>query len=1232
MTGPTTKGCSVYLTGAALARQTVSLSSNNAAVTVPATVTVAAGASSAGFSATVASVKTTQIATLTAVSGAVSTKLALTVNPAPVAAISVSASTIAFGNTMVNSIVSQSLTLTSTGTAPLTITAATLSGAGFSASGSTFPVTLNPGQTTTLAISYNPLTAGPANGTITVANNSAATPSVATNLTGTGLAAVSALTCGSSAGIGPASIFCTATLNVAAPPGGQSVILSSNNAAVTVPSTVTIPPGATSAAFAATLSSVTSNQVALLTASANGVARSFSLQDTAAIPTLTASTASLVFGNVAVNSAASVSLTLTSSGNAPLTISAATISGAGFSASGVSFPVTLNPGQSATLTVSFNPVAAGPANGTITIANNSSATPSLAISASGAGLAGLSALSCSSSSAVGPASVPCTATLNVAAPPGGQSLTLSSSNAAVIVPSSVTIPAGMTSAAFASTLSSVTSDQVAVLTACANGVARSFSLQDTAAIPTLTASTTSLVFGNVAVNNSASVSLTLTSSGNAPLTISAATISGAGFSASGVSFPVTLNPGQSATLTLSFNPVAAGPANGAIAIANNSSATPSLVISLGGTGLAALSSLSCASSSAIGPASVPCSATLNVAAPPGGQSVTLSSTNAAVTVPSTVTIPPGATSAAFAATLSCVSSNQAAVLTALANAASQSFALQDTAAIPTLAVSTTSLLFGNVAVNSAASVSLTLTSSGTAPVTATSASLTGTGFTISGVTFPVTLNPGQSFTLTVLFNPSVADAAAGLLTISSNSSSGPSTIVSLSGTGVYSNNGKTYYLAPRANGGSDANSGLAPNEPWLTPNHSLRCGDVIVAAASAAYNSDNFNSGQWGTVSCPAGNNVAWLQCATFDGCKINSTRYGIYVDRSYWGVQGWEVTVAAPGTGFCFGAAPRWGSPTEVHHIVFANNVANGCQSGGFVTFNIDSTTSVDYVSIVGNVAYNASQSNAHCFSGISIYQPVQSDSAPGTHIYISGNFSFGNFDPSYCNGTLPTDGEGIILDTFDGDQGGMPTPYAAQALVENNILVANGGRGFEVQNNAAASQHSTIYSRYNTLWGNNLDTNQVDPLCGEFLILTAYGTNAYANLVAASKSAGCGGYPLTDFWTYQGDSSDSVYNNFAYAMGAQNSSSSESGSFTYAASNITAQSSLFANAAAPAAPNCTGTANVPACMSNVITSFTPTTPAAAGYGYQAPGSAPISDPLFPKWLCSVNIPAGLTTMGCLP
>ena len=75
----------------------------------------------------------------------------------------------------------------------------------------------------------------------------------------------------------------------------------------------------------------------------------------------------------------------------------------------------------------------------------------------------------------------------------------------------------------------------------------------------------------------------MTSSGTAPLTISAETVTGSKFSLSGISLPVTLNPGKTATLYIEFKPTATGPATGSVTLTDNTSAGKA-TIALSGTG------------------------------------------------------------------------------------------------------------------------------------------------------------------------------------------------------------------------------------------------------------------------------------------------------------------------------------------------------------------------------------------------------------------------------------------------------------------------------------------------------------------------------------------------------------------------------------------------------------------------------------------------------------------------
>lgn len=100
----------------------------------------------------------------------------------------------------------------------------------------------------------------------------------------------------------------------------------------------------------------------------------------------------------------------------------------------------------------------------------------------------------------------------------------------------------------------------------------------------LTLNPTSLSFGNVQAGNSASLNVTVKNTGTATLSISKASISGTGFSLSGLTVPASLSAGHSITFTVKFAPSQAGSVSGNLAVVSSSS---SANISLSGTGAAA---------------------------------------------------------------------------------------------------------------------------------------------------------------------------------------------------------------------------------------------------------------------------------------------------------------------------------------------------------------------------------------------------------------------------------------------------------------------------------------------------------------------------------------------------------------------------------------------------------------------------------------------------------------------
>ncbi|MBI3476071.1 MAG: choice-of-anchor D domain-containing protein [Acidobacteria bacterium] len=100
----------------------------------------------------------------------------------------------------------------------------------------------------------------------------------------------------------------------------------------------------------------------------------------------------------------------------------------------------------------------------------------------------------------------------------------------------------------------------------------------------------------------------------------------------------------------------------------------------------------------------------------------------------------------------------------------------------TLAVSPTSLNFGNVTVGSTANLPITLTAMN-GPVTISSAQINSSEFSLPGFVVPKTISTGQSLTVTAAFTPKLAGTASANLVLTSDAANSPNT-VPLTGVGV----------------------------------------------------------------------------------------------------------------------------------------------------------------------------------------------------------------------------------------------------------------------------------------------------------------------------------------------------------------------------------------------------------------------------------------------------------------
>jgi hypothetical protein len=92
----------------------------------------------------------------------------------------------------------------------------------------------------------------------------------------------------------------------------------------------------------------------------------------------------------------------------------------------------------------------------------------------------------------------------------------------------------------------------------------------------LSVSSPNIAFGNVTVGTSSTQTRKVTAGASA-VTISSASWAGAGFSLSGITFPVALMAGQSVPFAVTFAPQVSGAASGGVSFLSNASNSPTTV-------------------------------------------------------------------------------------------------------------------------------------------------------------------------------------------------------------------------------------------------------------------------------------------------------------------------------------------------------------------------------------------------------------------------------------------------------------------------------------------------------------------------------------------------------------------------------------------------------------------------------------------------------------------------------
>jgi len=186
---------------------------------------------------------------------------------------------------------------------------------------------------------------------------------------------------------------------------------------------------------------------------------------------LTSAVSHLEFGSVVIGYKQTLANEIVNNSNSAVTLTAARVDQPDFSLSAKQLPLTLAPGETAALTVNYQPKAHGTSTGTVTLAD-ASTTSSTSFSVSG---------------------------------------TATSAGKLSVAPSTIS-------------------------------------------------------FGTVGVGQNQKVSASVTNTGGSDVTITQASISGNGFSLSGLTLPITLHPSSSVPFTVVFAPASGGPVNGSISL------------------------------------------------------------------------------------------------------------------------------------------------------------------------------------------------------------------------------------------------------------------------------------------------------------------------------------------------------------------------------------------------------------------------------------------------------------------------------------------------------------------------------------------------------------------------------------------------------------------------------------------------------------------------------------------
>ncbi len=823
-------------------------------------------------------------------------------------------SALRFGGIVVGQSETLLVTVTNTGQTSVTVSGIAVGNSEFTTSSVSLPLVLSAGQSVDLSVTFAPKTMGWTGSTIRFFSNAS---NANLNVGGTGESAEALTASPSIVSFGQVAMGTTSTVPV--------VLTNARSWQVTLFSLQTSGSGFSISGPAVPLTLGVGQSVTLKVAFApqsagtvggslliSGPALAIPLTGTGTAPTahttpgqIAANPGSLAFGSAQVGSSVTMADSITNTGGSSVTISQATATGTGFSISGLNVPVVLNPGASVPFSAVFAPQSAASVSGGITLVSNAS-NSTLNVSLSGTGMA--------------PAQAPVITSATTASGTAGTAF--SYQIAATNTPTSygaTGLPAGLSvnsgNGLISGTPPTAATSTVTLSASNSGGTANAtLTLTIKPAVPVITSATTASGTAGSAFSYQIAASNTPSSYGATGLP--------AGLSVNGTSGLISGTPTAAATSTVTLS-------------ANNS----------GGTGSA---SLTLTIAAAPIPAPVITSATTASGTAGSAFSYQIAASNtpssygatglpAGLSVNGTSGLISGTPTAAATSTVTLSANNSGGT-----GSASLTLTINPAPAAGQLTANPASLAFGSAQVGSSLTLTDSLTNTGGSSVTISQASATGTGFSISGLTVPLTLNPGASVTFSALFAPQSAASLSGGIAVVSNASN--STLnVSLSGTGTAPG---TLTIAPTTLSFGNATVGTS-----VSQSSSLSAAGASVTVSSASLSSAEFSlTGISLPVTITAGQSVPVTMTFT---PQSSGSASGVLTVGS-------NASNAATQTLSGMGVAPTQHSVslswTDTNSGTAGYNVYRGNASGGpFTEINsgLDTTTAYSDTSVTAGQTY---------------------------------------------------------------------------------------------------------------------------------------------------------------------------------------------------------------------------------------------------------------------------------------